>query len=803
MLCKKDIIVKREILMQCKLHVFRYTFFFLLLLTIVIIVLFSFRGYDQIEVKYPFEGALFPPEIASPTVIWKDETKSEFWKIKICFQDNDTPFEDKTTNKTWSPSPESWEKIKKRSLEKTALFSISGYKYLYGIKRKLSGSTFSFTTSKDSVEAPIFYRQVSLPFEYAVNNVETIQWCLGDISSYDPPKVVLDDLPVCGNCHSFSLDGKRIGMDVDYANDKGSYIIADISTNIHLTSDKIVTWSDFNRDEYIPTFGLLSQISPDGRYSVSTVKDRSVFVPVDNLYYSQLFFPLKGILAYYDVVTRSFQKLSGADDRKYVQSNPSWSPDGCYIVFAKSDAGELVNEDGSVLLTRNQCEKYLTGGEKFKFDLYRLPFNDGRGGEAVPLKGASDNGMSNYFAKYSPDGKWIVFCKADSFMLLQPDSKLYIMPAEGGEPREMNCNTNEMNSWHSWSPNGRWLVFSSKVFSPYTQLFLTHIDENGNDSPPVLLSRFTPSDRAANIPEFVNIDFNGLERMEEKFVDYYSYFRMGEQSMKQSRYKQAEKLFRKSVALKSDFALAHRKLGSAFVAQNKNDEAFASWQNALKLDPKDALTHQSVGTYYLNSNRLDEAKKSFAIALKLDPHCEPALLGLGLMENIRGNYDASEKKFREATILNPKSEDAYYRLGTLCMERKQYAEAEEAFRKVIEINKDNIDAFMALGFSYLYRMDIGNAEAAFRKAYEKDENNPDICFMLAKVMSTNNERLLEAVELYKKIVALRPTAVEAYINLSDIYLRLGDTASSVEIIHKGIEANPNNSKLILFLNQLR
>ena len=39
--------------------------------------------------------------------------------------------------------------------------------------------------------------------------------------------------------------------------------------------------------------------------------------------------------------------------------------------------------------------------------------------------------MSNYFAKYSPDGNWIVFCKAKSFMLLQPDSELYIIPAAG------------------------------------------------------------------------------------------------------------------------------------------------------------------------------------------------------------------------------------------------------------------------------------------------------------------------------------------------------------------------------------
>src|ERR1017187_6838874 len=89
-------------------------------------------------------------------------------------------------------------------------------------------------------------------------------------------------------------------------------------------------------------------------------------------------------------------------------------------------------------------------------------------------------------------------------MLLQPDSALYIIPAEGGEARRLKCNTARMNSWHSWSPNSRWLVFSSKANSPYTQLFLTHIDEQGESSPPVVLANFTAPDRAANIPEFVN-----------------------------------------------------------------------------------------------------------------------------------------------------------------------------------------------------------------------------------------------------------------------------------------------------------
>ena len=82
-----------------------------------------------------------------------------------------------------------------------------------------------------------------------------------------------------------------------------------------------------------------------------------------------------------------------------------------------------------------------------------------------------------------------------------------------------------MNSWHSWSPNGKWLVFSSKANSAYTQLFLTHIDEQGHSSAPVVLSRFTAPDRAANIPEFVNAAPDAIRKITEAFLDDFNYFR--------------------------------------------------------------------------------------------------------------------------------------------------------------------------------------------------------------------------------------------------------------------------------------
>jgi len=84
----------------------------------------------------------------------------------------------------------------------------------------LSGTDIHIRTSKDYVDAQIFYRDVTLPFGYAIKHCETISWRLGDISCEKESRVVLKNLFVCGNCHSFTPDGKTLAMDVDYANDK-------------------------------------------------------------------------------------------------------------------------------------------------------------------------------------------------------------------------------------------------------------------------------------------------------------------------------------------------------------------------------------------------------------------------------------------------------------------------------------------------------------------------------------------------------------------------------------------------------
>ncbi len=445
-------------------------------------------------------------------------------------------------------------------------------------------------------------------------------------------------------------------MDVDYANNKGSYVITRVAKEMALTPSDIITWDDYKREDGQKTLGLLSQVSPDGKVVVSTVKDKSVFVARPDLAFSQLFFPIKGILAVYHRDNRRFQALPGADDPQYVQSNPVWSPDGKYILFARSKAYELKSQsgDGGLLMNEEDCREFARDGKPFMFDLYRLPYNNGLGGKPEPLAGASRNGRSNYFPKYSPDGKWIVFCQASNYMLLQPDSELYIIPAEGGKAQRLRCNTARMNSWHSWSPNSRWLVFSSKVNSPYTQLFLTHIDEQGQSSAPVRLANFTAPDRAANIPEFVNAPADAIARIKQEFLNDYSHVRAAFFAELSGDTDHAVVEYQRALELNPSNIHAHQRLGYLlYNIKQQPEQGLAHTREALRLAPMNGFAHYDLGMAMRNEGKLDAAAEHLAAAVRYTPASVEVLYNAAEMHSSLGEVMLALARVSDATaVLN-------------------------------------------------------------------------------------------------------------------------------------------------------
>ncbi len=754
---------------------------------------------DPLAIEYPLDEILFPPEIPAPCFRWKDShPRSGLWLVAVEFSDGRGPIAFFARQARWRPEEPVWEDIKKRSLEKPATVTI------FGVNRKTPSQAFSaghitIKTSAHKVAAPLFYREVNLPFVDAVRDPSRIRWRFGAVSSEEAPPIVLENLPVCGNCHSFSADADVLGLDVDYANDKGSYAVAAVRKHMTLDKSTIITWSDYKRSESEITYGLLSQVSPDGRFVVSTVKDESVFVPKPGLDFSQLFFPVKGILCIYDRQTSVFQSLPGADDPNLVQSNPTWSPDGKYLVFAATQAYSLRGVSGprKVLLSPDECREFLQDGKPFKFNLYRIPFNNGRGGKAEPLAGASFNDKSNFFPKYSPDGKWIVFCRAENYMLLQPDSELYIIPAEGGEARRLRANTKRMNSWHSFSPNGRWLVFSGKPDSPYTQLFLTHIDENGESTPAVVLDRLSAPDRAANIPEFVNAAPSAIRRIREQFIDDLSYTRAAWEHLKSNDYEGAERQCRKALELNPKNADAYYFLGLAMFGRKQHDEAIRYLSQAAAIDPANSEIHTHLGVAFISKGMLNDAITHLQKSLQLAPDNVEACFNLGVAMLQRGDRQEAIRYLLQAVRLQPDDQEAHYNLAVAFEQQGNVERAIQHYLRTVQLRPDHAKAHDKLGVALCRKGALHEGLPYLSKAVSLEPDNAAARYNLAVTLARLKQHD-QAIVHWLRLLRLDPRNADVLSCLAASYAQTGQLDKALSSLQQALDIAfaAGNEKLV-------
>ncbi len=153
--------------------------------------------------------------------------------------------------------------------------------------------------------------------------------------------------------------------------------------------------------------------------------------------------------------------------------------------------------------------------EKVKCSLCRIGFDAEKGefGESVDtlLNGPATD-KSYVLARPSYDGRWLMYCVSSrgNFPVSQDDADLWLMDLKTGESRELKeVNSDKSESFHNWSENSRWFVFSSKQEDGmYTKLYLASIDDNGLVSKPFLLPQRNPKKYylemmdAYNCPDF-------------------------------------------------------------------------------------------------------------------------------------------------------------------------------------------------------------------------------------------------------------------------------------------------------------
>ncbi len=717
-----------------------------------------------ITIDYPAAGAIFPPDITAPVFLWRDSSQTaRLWVIEVRFGDHSHPIRAKSHGEkraigeidercaeagavppqlppneeaghSWTPDTETWAIIKKHSVKRPATVTITGFRD-DAATQPVSRGQVTMRTSTDPVGAPIFFRDVPLIsprvgkrgviMPLPTEAVPLIAWRLRYIPE-PKSRLMMEGLPTCVNCHSFSRDGKTLGLDVDGpGNDKGLYGIVPVKKETSIRNQDVIRWSSFAEEKASKRFGFMSQISPDGQYIITSIENPGSHMrDFDSRFFNgfykdygfgQVFYPTRGILAWYSKASGKLKPLPGADDPRYVQTGAFWSPDGKYLVFSRAEAKDPYYEGQKVAMFANDPNE-----TQIQYDLYRIPFNGGNGGTPERIEGASQNGMSNDFPKVSPDGRWIVFVQNRNGLLMRPDSQLYIVPFEGGKARRLNCNTPRMNSWHSFSPNGRWLVFSSKGRALYTQMYLTHLDSDGHDSPAILIENATAANRAVNIPEFINIPVNGIAKMDAPATDFYRIFDQAGELARKGEYAAALSEWRKAVELDPEDGQARYHLAFALDKQGHLDEAIAQYQKAvefnpnnaaaysnlavdltragkladgidsyeksLEINPKNSLAESNLAAALIEAGRTQEAVGHINKALELDPEFADAHNLLGLVLARAGRLDEGVAQLEKAAALSPDSLEFQFNLGRVLAARHSFAEAIPHFEKAVELS---------------------------------------------------------------------------------------------------------------------
>ena len=813
------------------------------------------QGVAPITIDYPTDRSIFPPELPPPTFLWRDaEAGATHWRIEVEFPGGAPRLQVKSGGErlqvgeidprcvgavpptltpelaaahTWKPDPQTWAAIKNGSAAGAATVTITGF----GDGREsraLSRGSISITTSKDPVGAPIFYRDVPLIPSPTVKGVikplppfaiGLIAWRLRNVGETQS-KIVMQGLPTCANCHSFSLDGKTFGLDVDGPqNDKGLYALVPVRKEMSIRNEDVIRWSSFRGAAPVKTdgptakrFGFMSQVSPDGQYVATTIDDPSgrgvqhvdtlARGLADRFYnagykdygFGQVFYPTRGILAWYSRAAGQLQPLPGADDPRYVQANAVWSPDGQYLVFARAEARDPYPPGKKAAEYANSPDE-----TQIQYDLYRIPFNGGQGGQAERIEGASHNGMSNNFAKVSPDGKWIVFVQCHNGLLMRPDSRLFIVPAVGGVARPLECNTRLMNSWHSFSPNGRWLVFSSKARSPYTQMYLTHLDENGNDSPAILIENATAANRAVNIPEFVNIAPDGMAHIDTPATEFYRLFDVASELGDKKEYDAAIAKWNEALALSPEDAKAQSNLGVLLAVVGRTDEAMAHYRKAVESEPDYPDGYTNLGIALARAGKLDDAIPYLQKAAQLSPWDAKAHSNLGAALAERGRTGEAIAECEKALQLSPGDSEAHANLAIALAKAGRLDEAIANFERALAGDPDSGEIHANLAGALLEKGRFDDAIPHFEKALAANPGSTELHFYLGRLLATHG-KFDEAIPHLEKAWAGGDPSIGGM--LAAVYAQVGRLSDALGTARKArqVAQERNQAELVRTLN---
>ena len=326
-----------------------------------------------------------------------------------------------------------------------------------------------------------------------------------DLSTQEEKPLVENTLVkgMCVNCHAFNQGNpNRMSLHIRGANGATLMKVDDQTEYLDTKTEETIASCVY--PYWHPGGEYIAYSTNNTRQSFHVVKEERVEV-VD----------LASDVVVYHPTTHRLLLCDSLQRGDRFETFPAFSPDGRKLYFCSAEAREIPARYKEVRY--NLCS--------IDFD----PATGTFGANIDTLVNADMMGKSVSFPRPSYDGKYIMFTLSDygNFSIWHKEADLWLLNLADGSLRNLSeVNSNDTESFHNWSSNSRWFVFSSRRGDGlYTRLYLASVDERGNVSKPFLLPQDNPAtyyDRSVysyNVPEFITAPVDLDMKVFEKKVN--------------------------------------------------------------------------------------------------------------------------------------------------------------------------------------------------------------------------------------------------------------------------------------------
>lgn len=153
-------------------------------------------------------------------------------------------------------------------------------------------------------------------------------------------------------------------------------------------------------------------------------------------------------------------------------------------------------------------------------------------------------------------------------------------------------------------------------------------------------------------------------------------------------------------------------------------------------------------------------------------------------------YGSAYQYLKAATLVDSTFSAAWANLGILYKLNHAYLPAEKAYLQAIYVDSENITAIGNLAILLRFQEKIMQAKSLEQYVKNKRSDNPYYYSMLAEEYVYKKD-YNEAITQYKKAISLAPAHHEFHIELSKVYMRLGQYEQAQIWVKKAITVNKN------------